>query len=69
MREADQTPFATDGRQTTRKKRRNPRASVLCPNTGSPLTLRLASHALPAGVRIFAAMRSCPVTGVAKASA
>ena len=69
MRQADQTPFAPDSRQATQQKATEPPASLIWPNTGSTITLRLAYTALPAGVCTFAAMRSCTVAGVSGASA
>ena len=58
VRQAYQPPFAVDLLPNYEQKRRNPRAPLICPNTGSTITFRNAYNARPTGVRNFAAMRS-----------
>jgi hypothetical protein len=61
MGQTHHTPCTTDFLQAAQQEAAETRASLLWPNTGSTITLRLAYRARPGGVRTFAAMRSLAV--------
>ena len=61
VRKAHQCPFGAHFLQASQQKRRNPRACLICPNTGSTIALRAAYTAFPAFVCSLRFIRSTRV--------